>query len=89
MPIYEYECLEKGHRFEELQKVSDRPITKCKVCGGKVRKLISPTAFMLKGGGWYKDGYSSKRGSGKSEPAGCSSCESSGKCDLKPKSKKE
>lgn len=27
------------------------------LCGGKVRKLISRTSFVLKGGGWYKDGY--------------------------------
>jgi putative FmdB family regulatory protein len=57
MPIYEYQCLEKGHRFEALQKVGARPLKTCDVCGGKVRKLISATAFHLKGGGWYKDGY--------------------------------
>jgi putative FmdB family regulatory protein len=88
MPIYEYECIEKKHRFEELQKISDRPLTTCKVCGGKVKKLISATAFQLKGGGWYKDGYSSGNGSksksGASEP--CSGCDS--KCDLKPKKSK-
>ncbi|MEZ4703639.1 MAG: zinc ribbon domain-containing protein [Bdellovibrionota bacterium] len=59
MPIYEYECISKGHRFEELQKISDQPIAQCKVCGGVVKKLISNTAFSLKGSGWYKDGYSS------------------------------
>ncbi|MCB0326821.1 MAG: zinc ribbon domain-containing protein [Bdellovibrionales bacterium] len=59
MPIYEYECISKGHRFEEMQKISDQPLEICKVCGGKVKKLISNTAFSLKGSGWYKDGYSS------------------------------
>ncbi len=58
MPIYEYECAQ-GHRFEELQKVSDAPLTTCKECDQPVRKLISNTAFHLKGGGWYKDGYGS------------------------------
>jgi putative FmdB family regulatory protein len=59
MPIYEYECLDQGHRFDVHQKMSDDPIQTCEVCGGKVRKLISAAGFTLKGSGWYKDGYSS------------------------------
>jgi len=64
MPIYEYECLSKGHRFEELQKVNSRSLTKCKICGGAVKKLISKAAFHLRGGGWFKDGYSNSDGGG-------------------------
>jgi len=61
MPIYEYECISQGHRFEVMQKMSDEPIQICEKCGGKVRKLISSAGFMLKGSGWYKDGYSSSK----------------------------
>lgn len=61
MPIYEYECLEKGHRFEAHQKMSEDPIQVCPECGAKVRKLISSAGFTLKGSGWYKDGYSSAK----------------------------
>ena len=68
MPIYEYECTEKGHRFDVMQKISDAPIKTCQVCGGQVKKLISASAFHLKGGGWYKDGYAST-GSNGSKPA--------------------
>lgn len=67
MPIYEYECLEHGHRFEVMQKMSEDPIQVCKECGGKVRKMISAAGFMLKGSGWYKDGYSSKPSSPSTE----------------------
>ncbi len=28
------------------------------VCSGQVRRLISKTSFLLKGGGWASDGYS-------------------------------
>jgi len=28
-----------------------------KRCGGKCKKLVSKGSFSLKGGGWYKDGY--------------------------------
>jgi putative FmdB family regulatory protein len=62
MPVYEYECGACGHRFEEWQKMSDKPIKTCPKCKAKkVEKLISATSFQLKGGGWYSDLYSSKK----------------------------
>jgi len=73
MPIYEYECQSCSHRFEEWQKMSDKPITVCPKCKArKVEKLISHTSFQLKGGGWYSDLYSSQKpgsgGSGSTSP---------------------
>jgi putative FmdB family regulatory protein len=64
MPIYEYECDKCGHAFEREQRMSDPPVKTCPKCKGrKVTKLISQTSFVLKGGGWYADGYSdSKKG---------------------------
>ena len=69
MPVYEYICKACDHEFEREQRISDRPIKKCPVCGAmKAKRLISRTSFVLKGGGWYSDLYSSSRGdSGKSE----------------------
>jgi len=26
MPVYEYECSACGHRFEEWQKINDKPV---------------------------------------------------------------
>src|SRR5215218_9332540 len=64
MPVYEYECGACSHRFEEWQKISDKPIKTCPKCKAKkVEKLISATSFQLKGGGWYSDLYSSKKAS--------------------------
>jgi len=57
MPIYEYECLENGHQFEAIQKISDKALKSCKICNSPVRRLISNTAFILKGGGWYNENY--------------------------------
>ena len=52
MPIYEYACGACGHRFEEWQKMSDKPIRTCPKCKAKkVERLISATSFHLKGGG--------------------------------------
>ncbi len=58
MPIYEYHCPACDKTFERFQKISDPPLAECPECGKQVRRLISQTSFALKGGGWYKDGYS-------------------------------
>lgn len=60
MPIYEYVCRDCGKDFEVVQKISDTPLKKCEQCGGALEKVISRSAFHLKGGGWYTDGYSKK-----------------------------
>ena len=69
MPVYEYICKACEHEFEREQRISDRPVKKCPACGAmKAKRLISRTSFVLKGGGWYSDLYSSSRGdSGKRE----------------------
>ena len=61
MPIYEYLCATCGYQFEEVQKFNEPPLEECPYCGKKsARRQISMSAFHLKGGGWYKDGYSGK-----------------------------
>ena len=57
MPIYEYECSKCGTVDEVIQKFSDKPMAKCKHCSGKLHKLISHSAFHLKGSGWYVTDY--------------------------------
>ncbi|MFL6571043.1 MAG: FmdB family zinc ribbon protein, partial [Burkholderiales bacterium] len=54
MPIYEYRCGECGHQEEHLQKISEKPLSKCPACGKKAyKKLLSAAGFQLKGSGWY------------------------------------
>ncbi len=62
MPVYEYECGSCGGRFEVMQKFSDPAVTVCTLCkkAGTVRKVLSPTAFVRKGSGWYVTDYASK-----------------------------
>jgi putative FmdB family regulatory protein len=60
MPVYEYACEKCGHEFEASQRITDEPIKTCPKCKArKVKRLISQTSFVLKGGGWYSDLYSS------------------------------
>jgi len=62
MPVYEYACEKCGHEFERQQRITEDPVKTCPVCKAKkVRRLISRTAFVLKGGGWYSDLYSSAK----------------------------
>lgn len=63
MPIYEYKCKDCGKESEILQKFSDPPLSKCPLCSGEVTKLISQSAFHLKGTGWYATDYAKKSGS--------------------------
>jgi putative FmdB family regulatory protein len=60
MPIYEYECTKCGQIEEAIQKFSDKPLTKCKQCSGKLHRLISKNSFHLKGTGWYVTDYANR-----------------------------
>ncbi|WP_342146414.1 zinc ribbon domain-containing protein [Rickettsiella endosymbiont of Aleochara curtula] len=54
MPIYEYQCKACGHTFDTIQSFSEEPLTDCPVCKEPaLKKLISASAFHLKGSGWY------------------------------------
>ncbi len=61
MPIYEYSCAGCGKQHEIMQKITDAPLTRCPECGGKLKKMISNTSFVLKGTGWYATDYASNR----------------------------
>jgi putative FmdB family regulatory protein len=60
MPIYEYKCASCGKITEIVQKFSDKPLTKCSSCSGRLSKLISNCSFHLKGSGWYVTDYKKK-----------------------------
>jgi putative FmdB family regulatory protein len=63
MPLYEYECKKCHHRFEKIQKFSDRMVRKCPDCGGPVEQMISAPAVQFKGSGWYVTDYAKKSSS--------------------------
>ena len=59
MPTYEYRCQDCGHEWEAFQSMKDEPLTDCPSCGKPAakRQISAGTGFILKGGGWYADGY--------------------------------
>ena len=89
MPIYEYECPLCGV-FEAVQKATDKPLkadpgcTHDK-CPRKAKRILSASAFHLKGTGWYKTDYasSSSSGGGKSTKSSSATAESSTSTETK------
>jgi putative FmdB family regulatory protein len=69
MPIYEYECIKCGQIEEAIQKFSDKPLTKCRHCSGKLHKLVSKNSFHLKGTGWYVTDYANRAKGTASSPS--------------------
>lgn len=72
---YEYVCTECGHAWEAEQAISAAPLRTCPKCGTEhaKRQVSGGAGFILKGGGWYADGYgSSKNSSGGSTSSSAS-----------------
>ena len=67
MPIYEYACTQCGAVEEVLQKFSEKPLTQCDRCGGRLHKLISQSTFHLKGSGWYVTDYARSKTTDKTD----------------------
>jgi putative FmdB family regulatory protein len=63
MPIYEYTCTKCGKHHEIMQKITAKPLSECTECGGKMKKMISNTSFVLKGTGWYATDYAAGKSS--------------------------
>ncbi|MCL2447366.1 MAG: zinc ribbon domain-containing protein [Polyangiaceae bacterium] len=92
MPTYEYACASCGHQWEQLQRITEAPTEVCPKCAASTaHRLISGgTNFILKGGGWYSDLYSSAKpaakevaGDAKSAPDASGDGASSTKSDTK------
>lgn len=68
MPTYEYVCTACNNGWEEFQKISEEPTKVCPKCGeSTAKRQISGGNFILKGGGWYADLYSSSKPKGESK----------------------
>ncbi len=88
MPIYEYACERCESEFEVEQRITDNPLKTCPRCRSKkVKRLISRTSFVLKGGGWYSDLYASP--GAKSDPSNSSDDKAAGKAESKTEAKPE
>jgi putative FmdB family regulatory protein len=86
MPTYEYVC-PTGHEFERIQKITEKPRTKCPVCGRvAVRKISGGAGLVFKGSGFYITDYG-KDGKGPRKAETGDKADSAPQPDAKPEPK--
>ncbi len=59
MPTYQYQCKKCGHVLEELQSISEPPLTHCPNCNTEslARVIGGGTGLIFKGSGFYLTDY--------------------------------
>ena len=62
MALYEFKCDKCGKVMSESLPISSKKeTTVCIYCNEYgARKILSQSTFVLKGGGWYNEGYNKK-----------------------------
>lgn len=89
MPTYEYACTSCGERWEEVQRITEPPTTECPKCHKlAAQRQISAGNFILKGGGWYADAYSSAKPAA-TKPESSTDAKTDAKADKPAETKKE
>ncbi len=88
---YEYVCMACGSEWEAEQSISEPPLKECPKChaSSAKRQVSGGAGFILKGGGWYADGYGSsskKAESTKTESTSSSVSSSTGDASSSSKS---
>ena len=73
MPTYKYRCNKCGHEFEARQRMSDKPLSECPVCGGGVRRVVGSVGIVFKGSGFYVTDNRSSNGKGRVQTSETSS----------------
>lgn len=89
MPTYTYRCNNCGVTFDRVQKFTDKPLTRCPECKGKVNRVPQASAVVFKGSGWY---INDSKGSNKSStvtPSKKSEANETKAADAKPAEKPE
>src|SRR5258708_879619 len=89
VPLYEYQCKKCKHKFEKIQKFSDRPIKKCPECGGPVEKVQHAPNVQFKGSGWYVTDYGGKSGDSSKSDSGPEKSDSEKSDEKSDKAKKD
>ena len=86
MPIYEYQCTDCAHKFDELQKMDDAPLIDCPQCNkASLVKLVSAPSFRLKGSGWYETDFKKDKRKNLAEDSSGSKDSKDGASDTKAK----
>lgn len=61
MPVYEYECPKCKDIKEIITIRAENKKVTCDKCDLEMKKIISGSNFLLKGPGWGRDNYETKK----------------------------
>ena len=58
LPTYDYRCTKCGREFSAEHGMLERPLRKCRECGGRLEKLLPKSLNLIfKGSGFYSTDY--------------------------------
>ena len=57
MPVYEYECGQCAHKFDQRKSFSEGAISACPQCSGEAKRVFAPVPIVFKGSGFYVTDY--------------------------------
>ncbi|MBN2446261.1 MAG: zinc ribbon domain-containing protein [Phycisphaerae bacterium] len=89
MPTYDYLCDACGHKFEQFQSITAKPLVKCPECGKrKLQRLIGiGGGVIFKGSGFHQTDYRSdsykqgaKAATAKTDSKPCEGCKAQKEC---------
>jgi putative FmdB family regulatory protein len=91
MPTYDYICTSCNNAWELEQRIVENAVKKCPKCRKNTakRQISSGAGFILKGGGWYADGYGSKKASSSESKSEEKAAKTESKSESKPESNAE
>ena len=67
MPLYDYQCLSCGHKFELRQSFDADPTTICPQCNGSSRRKFNAVPVHYRGSGFYTTDYKRSSANSSSE----------------------
>ncbi len=57
MPVYDYECGQCAHKFEQRRSFSEGASASCPKCSNEAKRVFAPVPIVFKGSGFYVTDY--------------------------------
>jgi len=61
MPTYHYRCTSCGATEDIVHRMEDQAQHRCQHCGGRMLRIIQPSALRFTGTGFYTTDYKAKK----------------------------
>jgi putative FmdB family regulatory protein len=84
MPVYDYECGQCAHKFEQRRSFSEGALATCPQCSSEAKRIFAPVPIVFKGSGFYVTDYRKEKAPVEAKTTSKPSAQTSGptsKCD--------